>query len=72
MLFVILAIALVAAVTLGMSMCRLAALSDRKQAGALADWNTRSYAIEREPWSVEGSPGELPFDAQGEAFRAAG
>jgi hypothetical protein len=72
MLLVIIAVALVAAVTLGMSMCRLAALSDRKQAGALADWSTRCYAIEGEPWSDERAPEELPFDAQGEAFRAAG
>jgi hypothetical protein len=72
MLLVVIAAALVAAVTLGVSMCRLAALSDRKQTSALADWAARCYAVEGEPWSTDRLSEEFPFDSQGEAFRAAG
>jgi hypothetical protein len=53
-------------------MCRLAALSDRQHASALADWGSHCYAIEREPWTADRAPEETPLDSQGEAFRAAG
>lgn len=72
MLFVLIAVAVVVVVVLGVGMCRLAALSDRQHAGALADWGTHCYAIEREPWSADRAPDELPVDSQGEAFRATG
>ncbi len=72
MLFVLIAVAAALAVVLGVGMCRLAALSDRQHAGALADWDTHCYDIEREPWTVDRAPEEIPFDSQGEAFRAAG
>ena len=72
MLFVLIAVALVVAVVLGVGMCRLAALSDRRQAGALADWVSHCYAIEHEPWTADRPPEKLPFDSQGEAFRATG
>jgi hypothetical protein len=68
----LIAAAVVATVALGVSMCRLAALSDRKHAGALADWAVRGHGVEHEPWTVERLLEELPFDAEGEAFRAAG
>lgn len=72
MLFVLIAMALVVAVVLGMGMCRLAALSDRQHASALADWGSHCYAIEREPWTADRAPEETPLDSQGEAFRATG
>jgi hypothetical protein len=71
-LFVLIAVALMVVVALGVSMCRLAALSDRKQAGALADSLNSCYAIEREPWSTDRPSEERPFDSPGETFRAAG
>jgi hypothetical protein len=72
MLFVLIVVAVVISVMLGVGMCRLAALSDRHHAGALADWRARRYAIEREPWTANRLSEELPFDAQGEASRATG
>lgn len=72
MLLIFLVVVLVAALMLGVSMCRLAALSDRKQAGVLADWSALRFALEQESWSTERSPDELPLDPPGEAFRAAG
>lgn len=72
MLFVLIAVAAVVAVVLGLGMCRLAALSDRQHAGALADWGTHCYAIEHEPWTADRAPEEIPFDSQAEAFRATG
>jgi predicted RNA methylase len=71
-LFILIAVALVVVVVLGAGMCRLAALSDRQHASALADWGTRVYAIEHEPWTADRAPEGLPVDSQGEAFRATG
>jgi hypothetical protein len=71
-LFVLIAVAVVAAVVLGVGMCRLAALSDRQHAGALADWGAQCYAIDREPWTADSVSEQLPLDPQGEAFRATG
>ncbi len=72
MLLVLISVALVVAAVLGVGMCRLAALSDRQHANALADWGSHCYAIEREPWTADRAPEELPLDSQGEAFRATG
>jgi hypothetical protein len=71
-LFILIPAALVAAVALGVSMCRLAALSDRNHASALADWMATAYRAERQAWTAERLSEELPFDSRGETFRAAG
>jgi hypothetical protein len=71
-LFVLIPAALVAAVALGVSMCRLAALSDRNQACALADWMAMPYRAERQPRTTERLSEGPPFDSRGETFRATG
>jgi hypothetical protein len=71
-LFVLIPAVLVAAVTLGVSMCRLAALSDRNHAGALADWMASSYRAERQARTADRPSEELPFESQSETFRATG
>jgi hypothetical protein len=64
--------ALVVAALLGVGMCRLAALSDRHQAVALAEWaranRLRAYSVS----AAEARSEERPFDPPGEAFRATG
>jgi hypothetical protein len=57
---------------LGMSMCRLAGLSDSSHAAAVADWVAAGGLIEQGSASDGRDSARLPFDPRGESFRAAG
>ncbi len=71
MLFVLIPTTLAAAV-FGLSMFRLAALSDCKHAIAVAEWIATSRLTERKGTPTDCSRGELPSDPRGDAFRATG
>ncbi len=73
MLFILIAGALVVVVVLlGLSMCRAAALSDRKQAVAITEWLATGHFGDRRV-GPGGHPGQqFLFDPRDEAFRAAG
>jgi hypothetical protein len=60
------------AALLGLSMCRLAALSDENHAAALAEWVATIYRAEREAAAADRPAGKPTFDRRGDAFRAAG
>jgi hypothetical protein len=72
LLLVLIPAALVVAALFGLGMCRLAALSDRHQTVALAEWaradRLRAYSAS----STEARSEEQPFDPPDEAFRATG
>ncbi len=73
MLFVLIASALVVAIAvLGLSMFRLAALSDRNSALALTEWLAASRRAERQVATPEHAGERFRFDPPDEAFRAAG
>ena len=72
LLFVIIPAAVAAVALLGLSMCRLAALSDRNQAVALAEWIATSYRVEHRPGSGELSREQITLDPRRGPFRATG
>jgi hypothetical protein len=72
MLFVLVAGALVVLVAvLGLSICRVAALSDRNSALALAEWLATSHLVVHQALPTDRSGTQFFFDPPGEAFRAA-
>jgi hypothetical protein len=64
--------AFLAAILVGVGMCRLAALSDRHHAVALAEWIAASRQDPQGGMPTEGSAGQLRYERPGEGFRAAG
>ena len=71
MLFIVIALAWLAAVLLGLTMFRLAALSDRFQARALAEW-MRSHRALMGSASPEQTGDRADAEARRRAFRATG
>jgi hypothetical protein len=73
MLLILIAGGLVVVVAvLGLSMCRVAALSDRNQAVAITDWLATGHFAERR-MAPSNRPGQqFLFDPRDEASRAAG
>jgi hypothetical protein len=57
---------------LGLSMCRLAALSDSRHAAAVAEWVASGCLSQQESASDEHDPERIPFGPLGASFRAAG
>ncbi|HEY5343389.1 MAG TPA: hypothetical protein VIJ66_06985 [Solirubrobacteraceae bacterium] len=73
MLFVLIASALVVAVAmLGLSICRIAALSDRDSALGLTKWLAASRLAERQVAPTDHAGEQFRFDPPDEAFRAGG
>jgi hypothetical protein len=73
MLLILIASALVVAVAvLGLSICRVAALSDRNSALALAECLSTSHLDDRQVVPMDRAGEQFLFDHPGEAFRAAG
>ena len=72
LLFVVIPAAVAVVALLGLSMCRLAALSDSNQANALAEWIAASYRADRKADAVELPHEQTPFEAQRGRFRATG
>jgi len=73
MLLILIASALVVVVAvLGLSICRVAALSDRNSALALAEWLATSHLDDRQVVSMDRAGEQFLRDHPGEAFRAAG
>ena len=73
MLLILIAGALVVGVAgLGLSMFRVAALSDRNSAAALAEWIAKSRLAECQVAPAEPVGEQFRFDPPDEAFRAAG
>ena len=73
MLFILIASALVVVVAvLGLSICRVAALSDRNSALALPEWLATSHLAVHQVLPTDRSGAQVLFDPPGEAFRAAG
>jgi hypothetical protein len=73
MLFILIVSALaVMVVVLGLSICRIAALSDRNSALALTEWLAASRHGERQMAPTDHAGEQFPFEAPGDAFRAAG
>jgi hypothetical protein len=71
--FILIAGALVVVVAvLGLSICRVAALSDRNSALALAEWFATSHLAGRQVVLTDRSGEQFLFDPPDEAFRAAG
>lgn len=64
MLYIVLAAALFLAAFAGIAMCRLAALSDRLHAAALAEWALASRYGARVDGSVEHPSFDLPISAR--------
>jgi hypothetical protein len=62
----------VVVVVLGLSICRVAALSDRKTALALTEWLATSELADRQVLPTERSGAQFLFESQGETFRTAG
>ncbi len=72
MLFILIASAFaVMVVVLGLSICRIAALSDRNSALALTEWLAASRRAERQVAPPDHAE-QFPFEPSGDAFRAAG
>jgi len=72
MLFILIASALIVVVAaLGLSVCRLAALSDRNDALDLAEWIATSLG-DRQVVPIDHTGEQSLFDPPSEAFRAAG
>jgi hypothetical protein len=57
---------------LGLSMCRLAALSDNSHAAALAEWVATAHLDGLDRSSDESPREQFPFDSRGASYRAAG
>jgi hypothetical protein len=73
MLFILIAGVLVVVVAvLGLSICRVAALSDRNSSLALTEWITTGHLADRQPVPVGRAGEQFLFDHPGEGFRAAG
>jgi hypothetical protein len=73
MIFILIAGALVVVVMmLGLSICRIAALSDRNSARALAELIAARRLAERQVVSTGRAGEQLLFEASGEAFRTVG
>jgi hypothetical protein len=73
MLFILIACVLVVVVAvLGLSMCRVAALSDRNQAVAITDWLATSHFADRRMALSNRSGQQFLFDPRDEASSAAG
>jgi hypothetical protein len=73
MIFILIASALaVMVVVLGLSICRIAALSDRNSALALTEWLVASRRAERQVAPTDHPGEQFPFEPPGDAFRAAG
>ncbi len=73
MLFVLIAVALVVVVAvLGLSICRVAALSDRNSARALAELIAAGRLAERQATSPGRTGEQFLFEPPGEGFRATG
>jgi hypothetical protein len=73
MLLILIACALVTVVAvLGLSMFRVAALSDRNSALALTEWIAASRLIERQGVPADRPGEQFLFDTPDKAFRAAG
>ena len=73
MLLILIAGALVVMVAvLGLSMFRVAALSDRNSALVLTEWIAASRLAERQAALTDGPREQFRFDPPDEAFRAAG
>jgi hypothetical protein len=73
MLFILVVGALVVVVAvLGLSICRVAALSDRNGALALTEWLDTSHLVVNQVLPTDRPGAQLLFDPPGEAFRAAG
>jgi hypothetical protein len=73
MLFILIVSAFaVMVVVLGLSICRIAALSDRNSALALTEWLAASRRAERQVAPPDHAGEQFPFESPGDAFRAAG
>ena len=73
MLFIlVLGASVVVVAVLGLSICRVAALSDRNSALALAEWLATSHLVVHQVLPADRPGAQLLFDPPGEAFRAAG
>jgi hypothetical protein len=73
MLLILIAGALVVVVAvLGLSMFRVAALSDRNSALALTEWIATSRLVERQVGPTDRPGEQFLFEPTDEAFRAAG
>lgn len=57
---------------LGLSMCRLAALSDSSHTTAVAEWVAAGCLTQQESASDEHHPERIAFGPLGASFRAAG
>jgi Tfp pilus assembly protein PilX len=71
-LFVVILAATVAVALLGLGMCRLSALSDRRHTVELAEWIAASSAVEQDMQPAEPAHAQILFDGRGETFRATG
>jgi hypothetical protein len=73
MLIILIASALVAVVAvLGLSICRVAALSDRNSAHAVTEWLATSHLDNRQVAPADRSGTPLLFASRGEVLRRAG
>jgi hypothetical protein len=72
LLFVLIPAVFVAFALLGLSMCRLAALSDNKHAAALAEWLAMSHPTEHRAAPADSPREQFQFDPRDDAFRATG
>jgi hypothetical protein len=73
MLFIlVLGASVVVVAVLGLSICRVAALSDRNSALALAEWLATSHLVVHQVLPADRPGAQFLFDPPGEAFRAAG
>jgi hypothetical protein len=72
LLYVVIPAAVAVIALLGLSMCRLAALSDSNQAGALAEWTAASCRAEHKAGAAELTNEQIPLDPRGGRFRATG
>jgi hypothetical protein len=71
-IFILIPIAVLALALLGLSVCRVAAISDRKQAVALAEWSALSHGSEFADAPAERSREQMPFAPPSGPFRATG
>jgi hypothetical protein len=72
MILIIVPAAWLAALFLGLTMCRLAALSDYSQAVALAEWMASNRTQERASGLLDRTSEPLPADPGRGAYRATG
>ncbi len=72
LIYVLIPAVWLAAMALGVTMCRLAALSDRSQAVALAEWLATSCRAQRENMASENLADLPPYEPKRGAYRATG